>query len=81
MSYGDDIHVPVVDRTGIDGEWDVALDRTVADPTTVTVSNSADAALDSFTSSLNKLGLKLERAKAPIEELVVDQMDNNPTEN
>ena len=59
----------------------MVLERTDTDPTTFAVINYADAATDSYSASLGKIGLKLEHTKAPFEQLVVDSVDINPTEN
>jgi uncharacterized protein (TIGR03435 family) len=79
--YSQAVSDPVVDRTGIEGSWDVVFERTDTDPTTFAVLNYADAATDSYFTSLGKVGLKLERAKAPFEQLVIEHVDMNPTEN
>jgi uncharacterized protein (TIGR03435 family) len=63
--------VPIVDRTGIEGEWHVWLDR----------SYEADMALPTVSASLEKQGLRLERTTSPVEKLFVDKMDKMPTEN
>ena len=49
--------IPVVDQTGIQGEWDVELDRTLG---------GMDTALSSYTASLKMQGLLLEKTTAPI---------------
>jgi uncharacterized protein (TIGR03435 family) len=51
--------VEVVDRTGVEGEWHVSLDR----------SYEADMALPSVAGSLERQGLRLERTSAPVEKL------------
>jgi uncharacterized protein (TIGR03435 family) len=71
----------VVDRTGIDGTWDVVLERTLTDPMTVAVINYSESAIDSYSSALGRLGLKLERTRAAVEQLIVDHVDRIPTEN
>jgi uncharacterized protein (TIGR03435 family) len=63
--------VQIVDRTGIEGEWHVWLDR----------SFDADMTLPSVSTSLEKQGLRLERTTAPVEKLFVDKADRTPTEN
>ena len=60
----------VVDRTGIEGAWDVVLDYT-----------SGDLALPTISASLERLGLRLERTTVPVEKLIVDKIDKVPTEN
>jgi uncharacterized protein (TIGR03435 family) len=64
--------VKVIDRTAIVGAWAVVLDSVVGDP---------GAVLSSLTSSLEKQGLRLERTKAPIEKLIIDEVYRIPTEN
>jgi len=63
--------LPVVDRSGIAGAWDVTLDT----------ANAADEKLSSYSESLEKQGLRLERTTTPVEKLVVDAVDRVPTEN
>ena len=63
--------VLVVDRTGIKGDWDIVLDTT----------GGLDERLSSYSAALEKQGLKFERITAPVEKLIVDSVDRNPTEN
>ena len=60
----------VIDRTGIDGAWDVVMDYTFG-----------DLALSTISPSLEKQGLRLERTTVPVEKLIVDKLDKTPTEN
>ena len=60
----------VIDRTGIEGAWDVILDETWGDLELPTVS-----------ASLERQGLRLERITVPVEKLIVDNVDKVPTEN
>jgi len=62
--------LPVVDRTGLPGEYDLVLEGACS-----------REACDTDASKLEKLGLKLERTTASIERLIVDQLDKVPTEN
>jgi uncharacterized protein (TIGR03435 family) len=64
--------VSVVDQTGIQGEWDVELDRTFGD---------TDTALSSYMTSLKMQGLLLEKTTEPVEKLFIDHVDKVPTEN
>jgi uncharacterized protein (TIGR03435 family) len=63
--------VPVVDRTGIKGDWDIVLDTT----------GGLDERLSSYSAALEKQGLKLERITAPVEKLIIDKIDKVPTAN
>jgi len=83
---------PVVDMTGIGGTWAMQIDvsgeelrnarraagAAIPPPPADAVSDPAGVSL---TSSLARLGLKLETRKAPIEVIVVDHADKVPTEN
>ena len=67
----------VVDKTGLSGQYDVAL--------TFALDNGVGPAADStappiFTALQEQLGLKLEAAKGPVTTLIVDHVDP-PTEN
>jgi uncharacterized protein (TIGR03435 family) len=57
----------VVDRTGLDGRFNVDL-TWAPDPTT-------DAGPSLFTAVQEQLGLKLEATKAPVDVLVVDRLE------
>src|ERR1700730_15268876 len=71
---------PVLDRTGLPGRWDVQLDFVqtfVAGPNadSAPVPNpSADSGPDMPSALRDQLGLKLQRSKARIEYLVIDQI-------
>jgi uncharacterized protein (TIGR03435 family) len=62
----------VIDRTGLAGTWDAELNYTNQ------LRSGADAAADLpdlFTALREQLGIKLERAKAPVEFLVIDRVE------
>lgn len=63
------LNLPVIDRTGVAGEWDVAIDR-----------SCSAASCDTYASALEKIGLKLEKTTALVERLVIDQIDKVPSE-
>ena len=87
---------PVVDMTGAEGFYDLTLPVTQEDYQAMLV-RSADAAgvalpaqalrllettsIDSLVESLRKAGLTLEQERAPLDMLVVDQIEKTPTEN
>jgi len=87
---------PVVDMTGLKGTYELAVDFSLADlvsslrdqgidiPTGPPGGNStaSDPGGDSTVSdALGKLGLKLEKSKAMVEQLVVDHVEKAATEN
>jgi uncharacterized protein (TIGR03435 family) len=55
----------VIDRTGLEGVFDLELEYAPTDPAGVSV----------FTALKEQLGLKLESTKAPIDVLVIDHAD------
>ena len=68
------IGYPIVDKTGISGTYDIKMSFAPA--------NKPDSGLpDIFTALQEQLGLKLERAKVPVQFLVIDHVDRVPTEN
>ena len=69
---------PVLDRTGLTGNFDVDLSYTPDNPT-IDASNAPNA--PSLTTAIREqLGLRLEPSKAPVEVLVIDRV-KPPTEN
>jgi len=94
---------PVVDMTNLKGNYQVAIDISIADlmaqarelgmnvpavPASSgdTGASPASAASDpsggsTVFASVEKLGLKLEQRKAPVEQLIVDHVEKTPTEN
>jgi uncharacterized protein (TIGR03435 family) len=65
---------PVVDKTGIAGNFDIHLSYAPA-------SNPDSSLPDLFTALQEQLGLKLESQKVPVEMLVIDHVEKIPTEN
>jgi uncharacterized protein (TIGR03435 family) len=66
---------PVIDRTGLSGNFHIMLAFTPA------TSLSGDPGPDIFTAIQEQLGLKLEPQKGPVDILKVDRADKTPTEN
>jgi uncharacterized protein (TIGR03435 family) len=85
------IYNPVVDGTGLKGSYDFTLSFSSADKILPTASgpantsdpNSSDpnGALSVFDAINRQLGLKLEKTKRPYPVLVIDHMEETPTEN
>ena len=87
---------PIVDMTGLSGRYDFALDLTEEDYRGMLIQAAVSAGvvlppqalrlLDngepvSLFSAAEKLGLKLDSRKAPLDLLVIDEMRKEPTEN
>jgi uncharacterized protein (TIGR03435 family) len=77
-------YIPVVDRTGLSGEWDVALER--ADPLTIRQMSTREALesydpFEAYSSALAKVGLRLQKTSVRVEKLIVDHVDKLPTDN
>jgi uncharacterized protein (TIGR03435 family) len=90
------IHTPVLDSTGLDGAWDFTLNFSGAgmvngmgrrggdagQPSEGAVAASdPNGALSLFDAVTKQLGLKLEMQKRPIPVLVIDHVEQKPTEN
>jgi uncharacterized protein (TIGR03435 family) len=60
------LHVPVLDRTGLSGSFDYTQRQPDLEP-----KYSGDQS-DSFLNYLAEAGLKVERAKGPVETFVID---------
>ena len=76
----------VVDGTGLGGSYDFTLSFSSADkvlPTAGDAGNSSDpnGALSVFDAVNKQLGLKLEKIRRPSPVLVIDHLEENPTEN
>ena len=87
---------PVVDMTELKGNYDFTLEFSPEDFLAMTIRSAIAAGVvlppeamrvlegasgDSLFTAVQTLGLKLEPRRAPIEVLVIDQMDKTPTEN
>jgi len=87
---------PVVDMTGLQGNYDVTLNITQEDYTAMLIRSALSAGVvlppqalralemssgDSLTSALQLVGLKLDARKAPLPVLVVDHVEKTPTAN
>jgi uncharacterized protein (TIGR03435 family) len=96
----------VVDMTGLKGNYEVALDISLAEVTAMAQAEAREAGINmpmspvsgggennspasaasepsggsSVFASVQKLGLKLEKRKAPVEQFVIDHVEKTPTE-
>ncbi len=67
-----------IDRTGLTGRYDFVLDYRNADPEVAAIPSRRSALrIEAF----DQIGLKLASIKAPLEFIVVDQVEKLPTEN
>jgi uncharacterized protein (TIGR03435 family) len=74
----------VVDETGIKGNYQVVIDLPLGNRPAARVDASDGIPSDpqgALDLSLDALGLKLEKRKAPIDVYVVDHVEKTPTEN
>ncbi len=76
----------VVDGTGLKGSYDFTLsfssvDKTLPTPGDTANSSDPNGALSVFDAVNKQLGLKLEKTKRPYPVLVIDHMEETPTEN
>lgn len=87
---------PVVDMTGLSGSYDFDLQFTQEDYMAMLIRSAIAAGVtlppealralsgssgDSLLNALEKLGLKLESRKAPLQVLVIDHIEKSPTDN
>jgi len=93
QAYDTDIHYSVLDGTGMEGAWDFTIDYDAmagfyarypqfggaAAPPDGQASEPTGAA--TFAEALGKIGLKLETHKRPEPVLVIDHIEEKPTEN
>ena len=68
---------PVLDMTGLSGNYDFVLDYTPNDPKVLDTGGAPSI----FTAVQEQLGLKLESRKGPMEMFVIDRIEKTPTEN
>jgi len=87
---------PVIDMTDLKGNYEVELDFTTEDYNALMIRSAIAAGVvlppeamkaleyssgDSLLAALEKVGLKLEARKAPLDVIVIDHMTKAPTEN
>ena len=73
---------PIVDRTGLSGTFDFILEWG-PDPASASAASPDQDDRQAYLQEAlqDQLGLKLERRKAPVEVLLIDHVDQQPTEN
>jgi uncharacterized protein (TIGR03435 family) len=71
---------PVIDKTGLKGAFDIALNWTPEDPRPAGETEAAPGP-DLFRALQQQLGLRLDSQKGPVEILVIDHVERVPTEN
>jgi uncharacterized protein (TIGR03435 family) len=73
---------PVVDLTGLTGAYDITMTLTLPGQRRRATSSDADQPKDvSVFEAVDKLGLKLEAQKQPVSVIVVDHINQTPTDN
>jgi uncharacterized protein (TIGR03435 family) len=84
----DRVEYPIVDETGLTGEYDFKLDLPLParpggpNPQAAGPAEGAsDPAPSIFETLENQLGLKLEQKKSPLDVVVVDHIEKTPTDN
>jgi uncharacterized protein (TIGR03435 family) len=70
----------VIDKTGIDGRYNITLKWTPESDATEGTAPPADAGPSIFTAIQEQLGMKLESAKGPVQVLIIDHVEM-PSEN
>jgi uncharacterized protein (TIGR03435 family) len=73
------LSAPIVDMTGIQGRYMVAFEITLREA--AGIEDLEHSVVQAFNDGLRKVGLELQRRKAPVEILVVDTLQKTPTAN
>jgi uncharacterized protein (TIGR03435 family) len=83
------VHAPIKDATGIEGNWDFSvnfsgvglLPGSQFDPSKSSETGDPNGSLSLPEAMQKQLGIKLEMAKRPLPVLVIDHIDEKPTDN
>lgn len=90
MAISPTMPVPVIDKTGLTGNFDIKMEYTPPDLSSLLagapgakpdVRAIIDAATAAWFAAVEKLGLHLERQKNPIETIIVEHLEKTPAEN
>jgi uncharacterized protein (TIGR03435 family) len=88
QSYDSNVFYPVLDGTGLAGSWDFTLNYNIltnlrgVGPAATPGEASVPSGVISFIDAVDKqLGLKLEKSKRPVHVLVIDHIEEKPTDN
>jgi uncharacterized protein (TIGR03435 family) len=80
--------VPVLDHTELEGKWHLTVERVFEDVALSApggpverIPITSSLITNELTAGLSKMGLKLEKTTTAIEMVVVDRLDQTPTEN
>ncbi len=72
----------VIDKTNLTGEYAIRLSQSATAEAGAAVPGQSEPLGEPwFFGAIEKLGLKLERQKAPVETIVIDSIEKTPTEN
>lgn len=71
----------VVDHTGLTGKYDIKLRFSGSGGSEGAAGEASDPAPDLSSALEKQLGLKLQKAKAPLDVIVIDHIDKTPVEN
>jgi uncharacterized protein (TIGR03435 family) len=72
---------PIVDETGLTGHYDFKIHFEWMRPPGGNAGVATEPATSVFTAVQEQLGLKLESSTAPFDQLIIDSIDREPTEN
>ena len=73
--------MPIVDKTGLTGEFDFTLEFAPQPPGAVTVEAPDESGPNLLTAVQQQLGLKLNPSRVSLDVLIIDRVDKIPVEN
>jgi uncharacterized protein (TIGR03435 family) len=72
---------PVYDATGLDGGWDFTLSFSAPPQTPKDAAAEPDGTITLPDAMEKQIGIKMEMQKHPVEILVIDHLERQPTDN